>query len=105
MNFASIFSFNRLLALSVLALAGFSAVSARAQTYTKLYTWPEDTRNDTGIGLAGLMSQGRDGDLYGTVGDDNSNAAGSAFKMTTSGAFSRIYSFCSLAKCADGSQP
>ncbi|HKF02451.1 MAG TPA: choice-of-anchor tandem repeat GloVer-containing protein [Candidatus Sulfotelmatobacter sp.] len=105
MNFARVFSFNRSLALSVLALAGFFAVSASAQTYTKLYTWPEDTRNDTGIGLAGLMTQGRDGNVYGTVGDDNSNAAGSAFKMTTSGAFSRIYSFCSLAKCADGSQP
>jgi len=105
MNFAGTFSFNRLLAVSVFALAGFFAVSASAQTYTKLYTWPEDTRNDTGIGLAGLMTQGRDGNIYGTVGDDNTNAAGSAFKMTPSGTFTRIYSFCSLAKCADGSQP
>ena len=82
-----------------------TALSASAQTYTKLYTWPEDTRNDTGIGLAGLMTQGRDGNLYGTIGDDNSNAAGSAFKMTPSGTFTRIYSFCSLTACADGTGP
>ncbi|HZP02930.1 MAG TPA: choice-of-anchor tandem repeat GloVer-containing protein [Terriglobia bacterium] len=95
----------RLLIVVGLALAGVCAISAQAQTYTKLYTWPEDTRNDTGIGLAGLMTQGRDGNIYGTVGDDNSNAAGSAFKMTTSGTFTRIYSFCALTSCADGSQP
>ena len=105
MNIASTLNLNRMLALSVLALAGFFAVTASAQTYTKLYTWPEDTRNETGIGLAGIMTQGRDGNIYGTIGDDNSNAAGSAFKMTPSGTFTRIYSFCSLSKCADGSQP
>jgi uncharacterized repeat protein (TIGR03803 family) len=82
-----------------------AALTASAQTYTKLYTWPEDTRNDTGIGLAGLMTQGRDGNLYGTIGDDNSNAAGSAFVMTTSGGFTRIYSFCTLLSCADGNGP
>ncbi len=105
MTIANPSKFNRLLAVSVLALAGLVAVSASAQTYTTLYTWPGDTRNDTGIGLAGIMTQGRDGNIYGTIGDDNSNAAGSAFKMTPSGTFTRIYSFCSLAKCADGSQP
>ena len=81
------------------------ATFAGAQTYTKLYAFPEDTRNDTGIGLGGIMTQGRDGNLYGTIGDDNANAAGSAFKMTTAGTFTRIHAFCALAKCADGSQP
>lgn len=88
--------------IGVLYLA---ATLASAQTYKKLYPYPEDTRNDTGIGLAGIMTQGRDGNLYGTIGDDNSNAAGSAFKMTTAGAFTRIYAFCALPKCADGSGP
>lgn len=87
---------------AVLVLA---ATLSSAQTYTKLYAYPEDTRNDTGIGLGGIMAQGRDGNLYGTIGDDNTNAAGSAFKMTTAGNFTRIYAFCALAKCADGSQP
>src|SRR5581483_2980097 len=105
MSIASTFTFRRGLAVSALVLAGFFAISASAQTYTKLYTWPEDTRNDTGVGLAGILTQGRDGNIYGTIGDDNSNAAGSAFKMTPSGTFTRIYSFCSLAKCADGSGP
>lgn len=104
MTIANMLKFHRLLAVLLLALAGW-VTSAGAQTYTTLYTWPEDTRNDTGIGLAGIMTQGRDGNIYGTIGDDNSNAAGSAFKMTPSGTFTRIYSFCSLSKCADGSGP
>ena len=104
MKIVSTFNLNRMLAVSVLALTGMLA-SASAQTYTTLYTWPEDTRNDTGVGLAGIMTQGRDGNIYGTIGDDNSTAAGSAFKMTPSGTFTQIYSFCSLSKCADGSQP
>lgn len=91
--------------ICVAVVLGMAVVPTSAQTYTKLYTWPGDTRNDTGVGLAGLATQGRDGNIYGTIGDDNSNAAGSAFRMTTSGAFTRIYSFCALTSCADGSQP
>jgi len=87
------------------ALLCLIAASAVAQTYTKLYTYPEDTRNDTGIGLAGFMTQGRDGNLYGTIGDDGSRAAGSAFQMTTGGHFTKIYSFCPNATCLDGSGP
>src|SRR5689334_6668032 len=86
-------------------LLTFALTLAHAQTYTKLYTWPEDSRNDTGIGLAGIMTQGQDGNLYGTIGDDNANAAGSAFQMTTAGKFTRIYAFCALTACADGSGP
>lgn len=88
-----------------LAVVVLLATMATAQTYTKIYTWPEDTRNDTGIGLAGIMTQGQDGNLYGTIGDDNANAAGSAFQMTTAGKFTRIYAFCALTACADGSGP
>ena len=87
MRIAGTCTFHRLLAISILALAGLVTVPASAQTYTTLYTWPEDTRNDTGIGLAGIMTQGRDGNIYGTLGDDNTNAAGSAFQMTPSGTF------------------
>ena len=99
------FRSNYLLATVAMALMITAALSASAQTYTKLYTWPEDTRGDTGMGLAGIMTQGRDGNIYGTVGDDNSNAAGSAFKMTPAGTFTRIYSFCALTSCADGLGP
>ena len=94
---------NRKLAVTVVAC--LMATLAGAQTYTKLYAYPEDTRNDTGIGLAGFMTQGQDGNIYGTIGDDGSNAAGSAFKMTTAGHFTRIYAFCALTKCADGAGP
>jgi uncharacterized repeat protein (TIGR03803 family) len=91
--------------LAVAVIACLTAAVADAQTYTKLYAYPEDTRNDTGIGLAGFMTQGQDGNLYGTIGDDGSTAAGSAFQMTTAGRFTRIYSFCAQTGCADGSGP
>ena len=96
---------NALQKLGAIAALLLAATLANAQTYTTLYVYPEGTRNDTGIGLAGIMTQGRDGNLYGAIGDDNANAAGSAFKMTTGGTFTRIYAFCALTKCADGSQP
>lgn len=99
------FRSNYLLAVIAMTITTIAATSASAQTYNKLYTWPEDTRNDTGVGLAGITTQGRDGNIYGTTGDDNSNAAGSAFKMTPAGTYTRIYSFCSLMSCADGSGP
>jgi uncharacterized repeat protein (TIGR03803 family) len=45
------------------------------------------------------LIQGTDGNLYGTT-DGNS-----AFSITADGSFNTIYTFCSLANCADGSLP
>ena len=33
------------------------------------------------------------------------NSVGTAFKITTTGAFSTLYNFCSLTNCADGYEP
>jgi uncharacterized repeat protein (TIGR03803 family) len=51
-----------------------------------------------------------DGNFYGTTvgGGANcapSNGCGTVFKMTPSGTLTTLYSFCSLANCADGEQP
>jgi uncharacterized repeat protein (TIGR03803 family) len=51
-----------------------------------------------------LLIQGSDGDLYGaaTLG---ANGSGTLFKVTPSGEFTTLYSFCSQTNCADGAQP
>ena len=45
------------------------------------------------------------GNLYGTTNLGGANSVGTAFKITTTGAFSTLYNFCSLANCADGYEP
>ncbi|HEY6337580.1 MAG TPA: choice-of-anchor tandem repeat GloVer-containing protein, partial [Candidatus Sulfotelmatobacter sp.] len=93
------------LALAAIAIVFLMAASVSAQTYSTLFTYPIDTRNDSGIFTPGIMSQGQDGNIYGTIVDDGSNGDGSAFKMTTSGEFTRIYAFCQLTGCVDGASP
>jgi uncharacterized repeat protein (TIGR03803 family) len=64
-----------------------------------------------GDGPTGLV-QGTDGNLYGTTfyGGANSDAScfgtcGTVFRITPSGSLTKIYNFCSLSGCADGSGP
>lgn len=79
--------------------------TASAQTYSMLYKWPGTTRGDNGIIATEKLSQGRDGNLYGTIFDDGPVAAGEVFKITTSGQFSTLYAFCLQKNCPDGAQP
>src|SRR5215472_14451829 len=59
------------------------------------------------------LIQGVDGNFYGTTysgGSGNSSTCqgigcGTIFKMTPSGSFATLYSFCSQANCADGQWP
>jgi uncharacterized repeat protein (TIGR03803 family) len=64
--------------------------------------------------VAAGLAQAPDGSLYGTteVGGANNlcptpwgTGCGTAFKLTTSGTFISLYSFCSLSSCADGALP
>jgi uncharacterized repeat protein (TIGR03803 family) len=51
------------------------------------------------------LAQGLDGNLYGTTFSGGANNEGTVFKTTPAGTVTTIYSFCSLANCADGEQP
>lgn len=51
------------------------------------------------------LIQARDGNLYGTTSYGGVNGQGAVFRVTPSGTLTAIYSFCSLAKCADGANP
>jgi uncharacterized repeat protein (TIGR03803 family) len=55
---------------------------------------------------AGLL-QASDGNFYGTTAGGGANVSGTIFAITPGGAFSSLYSFCSLGgtSCTDGSYP
>ena len=50
---------------------------------------------------AGLI-QATDGNFYGTTYEGGTSGAGTVFEITPTGALTTLYSFCSLANCADG---
>ncbi len=58
--------------------------------YTNLYSFTG--ANDGALPYAGLV-QGADGNLYGTTFAGGSNGFGTAYKLTTNGAFSTLLSF------------
>ncbi len=82
-------------------------LSLRAQTLTNLVTFPGGSGSDP----QGSIAQGTDGSFYGTTveGGNSScnppNGCGTVFKVTQSGVLTILYSFCSKANCADGSNP
>src|SRR5207302_7562694 len=89
----------------VVAMLLFAATMADAQTYNKLYTYPIGAGSFSGIVAPQVMSQGRDGDLYSTIANDGIHNVGTVYKITTAGAPTTIYTFCSLTSCVDGSYP
>src|SRR6267143_4371085 len=91
--------------LSILAVALLFAMAANAQTYTPLYTYPQNNRGNTGILPPDAMSQGQDGTLYSTDAYNGAHNLGSVFKMTTAGVPTTIYSFCPQTGCLDGTNP
>ena len=75
-------------------------------TLTTLYSFcslPDCADGDSPLG--GLV-EGTDGNLYGTTVFGGANDSGTVFRVTTSGTFTMLYSFCSQLNlkgyCADG---
>lgn len=52
-----------------------------------------------------VLIHASDGGLYGTTSQGGANGRGEIFKMTTAGNLTVLYSFCSQANCADGTNP
>jgi uncharacterized repeat protein (TIGR03803 family) len=83
------------MAVAIAGLAPvFLNIAASAQTETALYKYPNTSSNDTGIVWPGILIQGVDGELYGTIQTNGANSQGTVFKMTTDGDYTQVYNFC-----------
>jgi uncharacterized repeat protein (TIGR03803 family) len=76
-------------------------------TLTTLYNFCSQggTTCTDGSGVDGGVIQATNGDFYGTTAGGGAFGGGTVFKMTPTGTPTTLYSFCSLANCADGSMP
>ena len=77
------------------------AVISPAQTFTTVFSFEGANGASPYAGLV----QGTHGELYGTTASGGAHGFGTVFKITPSGTLTTLYSFCSLANCADGSVP
>jgi uncharacterized repeat protein (TIGR03803 family) len=71
---------------------------------TTLYTFCSLADCADGSFPNGLI-QASDGNFYGTTFQGGNSNAGTIFRITPAGQFTSVYSFCSLANCADGNDP
>jgi uncharacterized repeat protein (TIGR03803 family) len=73
-----------------------------------LYNFCSQSNCSDGSNPIGGLVQGKNGALYGTTafgGAYGNYQYGTVYKLTSKGKLSTIYSFCSLANCADGRYP
>jgi uncharacterized repeat protein (TIGR03803 family) len=82
-----------------------TTIVASAQTFTTLASF-SGTNGKFPRGMA--LVQGVDGNFYGTTqyggancNNGNRTGCGVVFKVSPTGKLTRLYSFCSLANCAD----
>jgi uncharacterized repeat protein (TIGR03803 family) len=90
-----------------------AAVASQAQTVTTLFRFNGTNGDNSGSTPNYFpLVQGRDGNFYGTTNLGGKEYAGqenwgygTIFKITPAGKLTSLYSFCSLANCADGEFP
>jgi uncharacterized repeat protein (TIGR03803 family) len=87
-----------LLMCRVLAFAQESTDRSSTQTFTTLHSF---NGTDGKLPFAAL-SQGTDGNIYGTTYYGGTASSGNVFKISTVGSLKSAYAFCSAANCADG---
>ena len=76
------------------------SVMSFAQTLTTLATL-----NGANLPIGSSLTQGADGNFYGATSYGGLKNQGKVFRVTPDGSMKTIYSFCSVANCADGSNP
>ncbi|MGA2133164.1 MAG: choice-of-anchor tandem repeat GloVer-containing protein [Bryobacteraceae bacterium] len=77
-----------------------------AGDFTTLYNFCSLAGCADGVQPYAALVQGADGNFYGVTGSGGmASGGGTFFTMTPGGALTTLYSFCSLADCADGAYP
>ena len=92
------------------SVTGFGSVfqMTSAGTLTTLYTFCSLANCADGYWPTAPLVQGTDGNFYGTTtsgGTGYENSGGTIFKITSTGALTTLYSFCSQTNCTDGMNP
>jgi uncharacterized repeat protein (TIGR03803 family) len=80
---------------------GIAPRPLHSQTYTDLHDFNCATDGCSAIYAAGILAQGRDGNLYGTLPSGGTSNHGTVFKFTPTGAIATLYNFAGT----DGSAP
>jgi len=83
---------SRRLALACALLLTIAAAPLRSQTYQDLYDFNCNTGGCNPFD-SGQLTQGADGNLYGTTTDDNTNRYGTIFRVTPSGTHTELFKF------------
>src|ERR1700730_6391565 len=78
-----------------------TTIPSIGQTFTKLVDF--DGKN--GNLPESSFVQGFDGNLYGTTYFGGAHGQGTVYKISATGKLTTVFSFCALAKCADGMHP
>ena len=78
--------------LSLALLSGSMAASAK--TFTPLFIYPGADNNSSGLISSSVLSQGRDGNLNSTIQTNGVTNDGTVYKMTPTGGYSAVYTFC-----------
>jgi uncharacterized repeat protein (TIGR03803 family) len=81
-----------------------NCVGVGTSTLTTLYNFCSQPNCIDGIAPYGLVLS-KDGNFYGTAFAGGNANAGTFFRITPSGEFTTIYSFCSAGSCSDGQYP
>jgi uncharacterized repeat protein (TIGR03803 family) len=97
----------RLLAVmsASLAVAATCAAQAPSSAPTTTFTTITDFGEGDGQYPNAPLSQGTDGNFYGTTQRGGTNRNGIVFKIAPTGSTTNLYSFCSLPGCEDGKLP
>jgi len=99
-------SYGRLLALQItcgiLLLLVATSMASAANTFKTLISF---NGTDGRAPNNEFLTQGRDGDLYGTTEYGGAHNFGSVFKISSGGALTTLWSFCATANCPDGAYP
>ncbi len=89
------------MAFAVFVLCAVAAIAAPAQTFTTLFSFD----SSDGLDPMATLSQGTDGELYGTTYLGGANSNGELFKFGGIHGLVPLYSFCGQPDCTDGTGP
>jgi uncharacterized repeat protein (TIGR03803 family) len=87
--------------LVLLAFSAMAGVSS-AQTFATLFSFDD---SDGASPAFPSLTQGLDGNFYGTTAGGGTQGAGTIFDISPQGTFTTVYSFCVLKRCEDGKSP